>query len=214
MTLSLGASLADGNSEALSLNGSIVAERIMDAREIRLGLEGNYAESEVADVSETVVQNAKLFANCKRMRGSSYGYFDGVLLHDDVALIDHRATLGIGAGYYLLNNESRQLSVEIGGTAVLEELAVDGSDEYFAIRIAARQERTLSETAKLWCSIEYLGRGDELDDFLLTGELGTEAALNDALSMRLVLQDRYDETPPGETEENDLSLVASLVYHL
>jgi putative salt-induced outer membrane protein YdiY len=55
---------------------------------------------------------------------------------------------------------------------------------------------------------------DDIDDYLANGEAGIEAAINETLSLRVVMQDRYDSTVPDNIDHNDLSVVSSLVYKL
>ena len=92
-----------------------------------------------------------------------------------------------------------------------EELATDEEDDYWAVRLAVRHDHVLSKTAKTWESLEYLPRADDWADYLLQAEAGVEAALNARFNLRLVLQDRYDSEPPAGIDENDLTVVASLV---
>ena len=51
---------------------------------------------------------------------------------------------------------------------------------------------------------------EDFDNYLLTGEIGVEAAISDHLSLRVVVQDKYDNTPAPGAERNDLSLIAGL----
>lgn len=80
--------------------------------------------------------------------------------------------------------------------------------------MAERFEHLLSETAKIWQSLEYLPAFDDFDLYLLHVEAGVEAALNSDLNLRVVVQDRYDSDPAPAAEHNDVSLIASLVYKI
>ena len=64
----------------------------------------------------------------------------------------------------------------------------------------------------MWGAVEYLPIADNLSDYLLNGELGTEAALNAKLSLRVVAQDRYNSEPPTDRKSNDLLMTAAVVY--
>jgi putative salt-induced outer membrane protein YdiY len=215
VSVSAGGSLTDGNSETRAAGASVLGERTVDKKEIRLGAEGNFGEQEVGSETETTVQNAKAFANVKRVLNGHYGYLDGSVLHDDVADLDYRLTLGPGVGMYLVKDEQTQLSVEGGGAWVREEFGSGAEDDYAAVRLAQRLDHKLSETAKAWESVEFLPRADDWGDYLLNAEVGTEAAMNAKLSLRLVIQSRYDsEPPPGVDEENDLAAIGALVYKL
>ena len=103
--------------------------------------------------------------------------------------------------------------MELGLAWILEE--IDGvSNDSLAGRVAQTYERKLSETAKTWQKLEYLQTLDSSDDYLLNGEIGLESALSGSLALRLVVQDRYDNTPAVDAERNDLSVTAGLSYKL
>ena len=135
------------------------------------------------------------------------------MLYDDIALIDYRATLGPGLGAYLVKNDQRTLTLEAGPSYVWEK--VDGaSNDYLALRFAERYTCQALKNAKLVQSLEYMPEAEDFDNYLLVGEIGVEAAMSDRLSLRVVLQDKYDNTPAAGKERNDLSLIAGLGLQL
>ena len=221
-TLSMGVNIASGNSETTSGNAGFLSARSTDSHEWRLGVEGSYAEAKLEVVSagvtntidETTAQNAKAFINYKRKFGSIYAYSDDSIFHDDPAAVDYRVNFGVGVGVYLVQTEKSKLGVEFGGAYVFEELTTGDEDDYMAIRFSVSHEQDISKTAKIWESIEYLPRADDWDDYLLSVEAGVEAVLTGQLSLRLVLQDRYDSEPPAAKDENDMTVIGSLVFKL
>ena len=62
--------------------------------------------------------------------------------------------------------------------------------------------------------MEYLPEAEDFDNYLLTAEVGIEAAVSTRVSLRVVLQDKYDNTPALGAERNDLSLIAGLGFTL
>jgi putative salt-induced outer membrane protein len=209
--LNLGLSLADGNSETLSANASLVAEGEKDLLgSFRAGVEGNYGESTVDGVEDTTAENAKLYGNAKKtLSPMTFGYLDASLLYDDVAAIDYRATLGPGFGFYLVKNDVRSLSLEAGPSYVWEKL--DGAkDDYLALRFAQRYTCQVLPNAKLVQSLEYVPQADDFDNYRLVGEVGVEAAMSERLGLRVVLQDAYQSIPADGKERNDLTLVSGL----
>lgn len=226
--LNAGLTMTDGNSETLAANASLVTEGEKDGLgSVIAGIEGNYGESTVESTAtaadgavtvreenETTIENAKAYANAKKtLSPMTFASLDGSLLYDDVALIDYRATLGPGLGFYLVKNDKRSLSLEAGPSYVWEK--VDGeTDDYLALRFAERYSCQATKTAKLVQSLEYVPEAEDFDNYLLAGEIGVEAALNDHLSLRVVLQDKYDNTPAEGKERNDLSLIAGLGWTL
>jgi len=210
-TLSLGVTLTDGNSDTLQANAALVTEGEKEGLgSVRTGIEANYGESTVDGATETTIENARLFANVKKtISPRTFASLDGSLLYDDIAAIDYRAILAPGVGSYLVKNDSTALYFEVGPAYVWEKVA-DESDDYLALRLAQRVDHALSPTARMWQSAEYLPKADDFDDYLLTAEVGVEAAVNTRVNLRLVLQNKYDSTPAMDLEKNDLTLIAGI----
>ena len=213
--LNAGLTVTDGNSETLAANASLVTEGQKEGLgSVLAGVEANYGESTVDEVEDTTVNNAKAYANGKKtLSERTFAYLDGSALFDDIALIDYRATLGPGLGFYVVKNDKHTLSFEAGPSYVWEK--VDGaSDDYLALRFAERGTCQISQTAKLVQSLEYLPEASDFNSYLLSGEVGVEASMTERVSLRLVLQDKYDSTPAATAERNDLSLIAGLGFKL
>lgn len=210
-SLALGAAITDGNSQTMQLNGSIVGEGEKEGLgSFRAGIEANYGESTVNETKDTTADNTKLFANAKRtLTPHSFAYADTSVFRDDIALIDYRAILGPGAGYYFLKNDKTTLSAEAGVSYVWEKVE-SVRDSYTALRAAERFEHKFSETAKLWESVEYIPQADDLENYLVNAEVGVQSALNAHLNLRLVLQRKYDNQPAPDREKADLNLIAGI----
>lgn len=214
-TVAAGVTLTDGNSDTLSANASIVTEGEKEGLgAILAGIEANYGESTVDEVDEKTVDNVKLYANVKKtLSPRTYVSLDGAALYDDIALIDYRVNLGPSLGAYLLKNDFREFSMEVGPSYLWEEVdSID--DNYLALRFGERYTCQISETAKLWQSAEYLPKAEDFDQYLLNVELGVEATVTELITLRLVLQDKYNSMPAADTDHNDLSLIAGLGFTL
>ena len=222
--LNVGLTLTDGNSETLAANASLVTEgEKQGLGSLRAGVEGNYGESTTARTTtgadgattttaenEKTVDNAKLFANVKKtLSPRLFASLDGSVLYDNIALVDYRAMLGPGVGVYVVKNDKRQLSLEAGPSYVWEKK--DGiRDDYLALRFSERYTCQATKTAKLVQALEYTPEANDFDNYMLTGEVGIEAAMSEHLSLRVVVQDKYDSTPAVGAEFNDVSLIAGL----
>ena len=226
--LNAGLTLTDGNSETLAANVGLKTEgERAGLGSVLAGAEFNYGESTVqtktvdeagvetvAEKDEKTVENAKLFANVKKtLSPRTFLSLDGTAAYDDVADIDYRATLGPGLGAYLVKNDQRELTLE-AGPAYLWEKVGGARNDYLALRFAERYVCQALKNAKLVQSLEYLPEAEDFDNYLLVGEIGVEAAMSDRLSLRVVLQDKYDNTPAEGKERNDLSLIAGLGIQL
>ena len=77
-------------------------------------------------------------------------------------------------------------------------------------RVAERIEYVFESGAKIWEQVEYLPALDDGDKYLINAEAGIESPLDDRLSLRVVLKDRYNSQPGDDNEKNDLSLTAGV----
>lgn len=216
-SLAVGANLNQGNSETMGVNAALTTERDYEKMEYRFGIAANYGENTTmaedgSESTDKTAQNAKAYANIKRKLGTSYLYSDNSVLHDEIGGIDYRVIVGLGGGAYVRDDDTDKLGLEAGLAYIVEEFESGENDDNLALRLAARHDHTFSETAKCWASLEYLPHLDDFGDYLLNAEIGTETVLNSTLSLRVVAQDRYDSEPPNGLEDNDLSVIAALVY--
>jgi putative salt-induced outer membrane protein YdiY len=125
--------------------------------------------------------------------------------------VEYRVTVSPGVGYYFLKDARFTLSAEAGPGLIYEKV---GSEEggYWTARVAERFTWKINERARLWQSLEFLPQVDDLDNFILIGEIGFEADITKALALRVTLQDNYDNEPAPGRKENDIRLVTSLAY--
>ena len=218
-SVSAGANITRGNSETMLLNGSAVTERKGGKNEFRFSLEGNYGETEVTqeDGTEdtlTNVQNAKGMATYRRLLNERlYAALNAELSHDDIADIDYRLIVGPAMGYYFIKSERNSLSGE-GGINYIQDKVAGDEDNRFALRLAERSEHKVGASSKVWQAVEYLPTVDDFGQYLLNAELGAEASMTTQLSLRVVLQDKYNSEPGVDKDENDLTLIAGVSYKL
>jgi putative salt-induced outer membrane protein YdiY len=133
-------------------------------------------------------------------------------LHDDIADVAYRFILSPFVGYYFIKSPETRLRGEVGPAFIAER--VGGNEHQFiALRLSERFERDLSKTAKIWEQVDYFPHVDDFGNYLLNAEIGVEAAMNAQLSLRVVVQNKFNSQPPAGRERNDLSILASLVYN-
>lgn len=218
-TLSLGATLTDGNSETMLYNGSLLLEGEQESLGVvKVGIEGSYGENKVRENvdgvetrrKDTTVENVKAFANARKtLSDMTYAYIDANYLYDDIAEVDYRVTVGPGFGMYLLKDEAIELSAEAGVSYLWEKVS-DVSDDYPTLRLAETFSYRFAENSKVWQSLVYMPEWGEFQNYLVVGEIGAEAPLNGKVNLRIVLQDTYDSTPGKDLKRNDLTLIAGI----
>lgn len=219
-TAAAGVNLSRGNTRNMLLNGSVISTYKHEKNEARLGVEANYGETEVTSTNdtkemETNVQNSRALAEYRRLLNErTYGYVSAEIRSDDVADIDYRFMVGPGIGQYLLKSDLQTLGVELGASYVQEKLADKDADDYVALRAAERYEFKVSQSSKVWESVEFLPAFEDFGRYLLNAEAGAEAAMNTRLSLRIVAQDKYNSDPAPGKKPNDFQLIGGITYKL
>jgi putative salt-induced outer membrane protein YdiY len=210
-----GLTLTDGNSETLSANSSLITEGEKEGLgSVLAGVEANYGQDKKDGATDRLVNDVKAYANTKKtLSKMTFASVDLSAVHDEIAAIDYRVVAGLGLGAYVVKNEKRELSFEAGPAYLWERLDGD-RDHYMTLWFAERYTCQVSETAKIWQAVKYTPKASNFGTYLLSGELGIEAAVNSRVNLRLVLQDDYDSRPAAGKERNDLSLVAGLGINL
>jgi putative salt-induced outer membrane protein len=209
-SLALGLMGTEGNSDIQQLTANFLSLRKAETSECKFGFD--YAYGEIG--GNATNNNVKVFTGYRRnINDRLYGVFDLSYFYDEIGDIDYRVTASPGLGYHLVKSDVQTFSVEAGPSYIWEKVG-GVEDDYPALRLFEKYERKLSDTAKVWESVEYLPRFDDFDDYLLSAEVGVEAAINSSMSLRLVVVDKYDSTPAPEKEENDVTVTGSLVYKI
>ncbi len=225
-SVALGLNVAAGNNDSTLVNAGFKADRVRKVDEWHLTLDGGYGKTD-GDVATEILHGAAQYRRTMDDRWFWTAVTDG--LHDGVAGIEYRTTVGPGAGYYFIKSDATRLSVEVGPSYVWERIRVVNlsippppppndarvtrqDNDYLAARAGERFDRKLSDKAKLWQQTEWLPQVDDFVNYLLITEVGAEAALNSQLSLRVVGTHRYDNFTPDHRRHYDITLVTSVVY--
>lgn len=207
---------ATGNTENLLFTANASTQRLGERNEWRFGISGGYGESRAANDPD-----AEMERNTEFIRG--FGQYDRLLSdrwyalgrveyqYDGIADVDYRIPISLGAGYYFFRNEKIKLSADAGPGYVFEKLG-GVTDEYATLRFGQQFEWRISEGARLWERVDYTPEIEDFENYVLNAELGVEAKLTGALSMRVVAQNTYRSEPALGREENDFRILAGLQY--
>ncbi len=207
-SVAAGLSLTKGNSDTILFTANAVGLRKWDKNELGLGAAAAHGEN------SGVVNNESYSAHIQYNRlisDRAYGMVRTEGLHDSIADVELRLTISPGFGYYLIKQEKRSLSFEVGPSFIYDRLG-SGENSYLALRLGEKYEMAIGERARLWQSLEALPQVDDLNNFIAKLELGVEADLTKKLSLRVTLQDVYDNEPAPGREENDVRLVSGIAY--
>jgi putative salt-induced outer membrane protein YdiY len=207
-SVSMGLSLTKGNSDTLLTTAAFKTGKKTQENEYMFGMDGSYGENDSVKNNETLHgagQYNHLFSD------RFYGYFNVEGLHDGIADLQYRITLGPGAGYYFLKATNTMLAGELGPGMISQRLG--GVDTTYAtLRLAERFEHKLNNGARVWEKVEFLPQVNKLENFLVNAEIGAEASLTKTFSLQVVLQDNFINEPAPGRKSNDVKLISGLVY--
>lgn len=214
----LGATLTRGNSDTTLVSAEVRTEDKWDAfNDLTLGANGLYgtqrspgasSATETADLLHGFVQYNRVFAADKL-----YGFLRVDGLHDGIADIQYRLTTSPGIGYYVVKEKNTEVGVEAGPGWIDEKLG-DHYENFGVFRLAERIRQTISDRARAWEMLEYLDEMDKLDNYIVNAEIGIEADLTKKknLSLRVTLDDNYNNEPAAGRLKNDLKLITAIAY--
>jgi putative salt-induced outer membrane protein YdiY len=213
----LGVTLTRGNSDTTMVSADARTEDKWDANDLTLGANGLYGDqktlgasksTETADLLHGFAQYNRIFAADKL-----YGFLRVDGLHDGIADIQYRLTTSPGLGYYVVKEKNTEVGVEVGPGWIDEKLGHEYKN-FAVLRLAETIRQTISDRARAWEMLEYLAQMDKLDDYIMNAEIGIEADLTKKknLSLRVTLDDSYNNDPAAGRLKNDLKLITALAY--
>jgi len=208
-SISAGLTLTRGNSDTLLVSAAAVTEKKGKVNEWGFGADGAYGENS----GEKDVDTIHAFGQVNHLfTDKFYVYLRANALHDGVADLQYRLTIGPGVGYYLLKETNTTLALEAGSAYVIERLG-DEDNTYATLRLAERFEHKFFEgKARLWQSVEILPQVDDFNNYIVNAEIGIETALSAKLSLQTFLVDNYNNQPAAGRQKNDIKLVSGLKY--
>lgn len=112
-----------------------------------------------------------------------------------------------------MKEKNTEVGVEVGPSWIDEKLGT-AYKNYGALRLAERIRQTISDRARAWEMLEYLAQMDKLNNYIMNAEIGIEADLTKKknLSLRVTLDDSYNNDPAAGRLKNDLKLITSIAY--
>lgn len=206
--VSAGLTLARGNKNATMFTADFQTQKKTPSDEYHFGLGAAYGEQN----SVETVNNYKEFGQWNHLfTPRFFSYLRNEGLHDSIASLDYRLTLGPGVGYYLIKGTNTTLAVEAGGAYEFQRLG--GMDQMFVTaRLAERFEHKLNDHARLWQSAEILPQVDKMENYVINFEIGAEAAISKSMSLKTYLDDTFANRPAAGHLKNDAKLVAGMSY--
>lgn len=208
-SVDIGASGSGGNSDTLSLRGSVGARRQTPTHDTRTGVSYLYsADSGTASASrgEAFLRNDWVWPD------SRWGLFaQSRAEYDEFQDWDWRLSGSIGPSYALIKTDRTNLRVRGGvGFSAL----VGGADDGLTPEglLGADLEMKLNDRSRLFATAEYLPSLDDVPEFRAVGRAGIEILLNaeNKTNLKIGVTDRYTTTPGPGRSRNDIDAFLTL----
>lgn len=208
-SISAGLTLTRGNSDTLLVSAAALTEKKGKVNEWGFGADGAYGENS----GQKDVDTIHAFGQVNHLLSDKfYVYMRVNALHDGVADLQYRLTIGPGLGYYLIKEKRTTLAFEAGSAYVIERLGNEDTT-YATLRLAERFERKFFEDkARFWQSVEILPQVDDFNNYIVNAEIGIETALSAKFSLQTFLVDNYVNQPAAGRQKNDVKIVSGLKY--
>ena len=213
-TATAGATLTRGNSDTFLGTLSLDTKRKWESDEAAFGITGGFGETKINGDTQKNTEYVKGFGQYNRLFNERlYGGIRVDGEYDGIAGVDYRFRVSPLLGYYVVKNPRTTLAFEAGPSVVFEQLEGGDSDTYLGARFGERFEHKLTDTTKVWQSLEYIPDVERwTEKYLLVAEAGIDAAITKKMGLRVVLQDNYDSEPSAGRDGNDLRLIAGVRY--
>jgi putative salt-induced outer membrane protein YdiY len=208
-SVSVGFSMARGNSQSLLFTADFLTERKTPFNEYKVGLSGAYGDQD----SKETVNNYKALGQWNHLFTERFfGYVRADAVRDIIAEVDYRFTVGPGVGYYLIKSTNTTLALEAGGAFEAQKLNGKDTETFATIRGAERFEHKVNDHVRIWQSVEIMPEVDKFDNYIVNFEIGIEAMLTKSFSLKTYLDDSYNNRPAVGKLKNDAKIVAALGY--
>ena len=202
-----------GNTENLSLRGTIGAKRTSERYETTLGFLYAYSNQD----SDTTENRARFDARNDWLfgEGNRWRYFiSGFAEYDEFQDWDFRLGLFNGVGYDFIKSERTTLTGR-AGFGVVSDFGGDDDDVRLEGLLGIDWTHQLNDRNKLYASATYYPDFTDIPEFRLEAKAGWEIKLDETNGMflNLGIEDRYDSNPGGDSVNNDIAYFALLGWN-
>ncbi len=207
-TLHFGASASQGNSENTLVTAGFTLDKKRGHNEYLAKLSYAYG-SDNGDVSQD-----EILASASWKRVNSSDYYTGIRMDyrkDDLADISHRMGATLVQGMFLIKEEKKWLTPEIGIGFSSQNIS-NKSSESVNLYAGLHSEFKINDKTKLYENFSIFSPVDQMENYWISAEVGLETILTDTISLKLLIQDQYEASPAKGRENNDLRFITSIEY--
>lgn len=162
---------------------------------------------------ETTQDNWRLTLGYERsLRNRTFGFANGRLEADKVARLNRRSIVGGGGGYYVIQDTSREFSVEVGFNW-LDEAYVSGTNRSELVgQLGTKYRHELWPNVELRHTLDYYPSLSTPSDYFLTSQVSLRSPVANNLFADLRVIYDYDATAPSGTRKDSFRYLFGLGF--
>ena len=212
-SVTAGAIVTTGNSQTRNANATAdaVYQRVKDR--ITLGFLWSYADNKNTPGAGWTLTDRKTSGRAKYdyfLSEKTYALAQASAEADELADLDLRTTLGVGAGRQFADDEEWKFSAEGGLAHIDENHGSSPDDSYIAARAAYNATWNLSKMWSFGQLVELYPSLESLDDFNAHVDTRAKATLTGSLFGQVQWVYDFDNTPAAGHDRVDNRLILTL----
>jgi len=208
--VNISAKATDGNTNTDSIASSAEAIRRTDDDRLTFFGDWNYSEEE-GQVSQRNASGTGKYDYFLSKRLFVYG--NGSVEGDDFQDLSQRATVGAGAGYQFLDDETYKYYEEVGVSYVDEDFHDGIRDEYASSRFSGKFDwNIVAKRIAFFHFHEVFWSLEDQDDILVDTRTGFRFTLIGNFFASLQVNYKWDNTPAAGKERDDTEYLLGLGY--
>lgn len=209
---SLGAGLAitSGNSDTRNVNLS--ASTLWDPKTDSLfKAEALYLSG--ASDGEAQVDKSTALARYERLfQDAAFSFGEVQALRDPLRAINYLVSPLVGAGYHVIHEDSRKLTLDGAVGAVMEDNDLEGRDTSGALKAGQSFEWAISPVSKVTQKLTGLWKADDFGDAFYHFDAGLSTTIASRMELKVsYVYDHKNRTPSPGIEKGDSALFAALL---
>lgn len=204
-TANIGFSLTSGNSDTKSLTAGFRANR--ETRQDKISVYANAIQASNSDsgISETTAQ--AIWAGVRydyNLSEKTFVFGSADFEYDKPQLLDLRSVFGAGFGYKAIRSEKTKLDVFGGGTYNRENFANGIKRNSAEVLFGNELEHKITENINLEQRFSIYPSVSRFGKFRSLLDASVITNINDWLGWQVTVGNRFNSSPVGNAEKNDL----------
>ncbi len=206
----MSAKVTDGNTHTKRVSSSAEYVRRAEDNRTTVNADWNYAEnSGVLSERNTALRGKYDHFFNERLFG--YGNFS--LRGDKFADLDLRTTVGVGAGYQFIENETYKFYEEVGVSYFDEDFARSPDNDFAASRFSGKLDWVITpDKVNFFHFHEVFWGLEDADDILVDTSTGVRLTIIDNFFASMQINYKWDNTPAAGTTRGDTEYLLGLGY--